>query len=177
MKKKFAVALGILFIAIVALGFVAPKDFHVEREVIIERPKDLVFQQLKLLRNHDQWSPWSKRDPQMKKEFRGEDGTVGFISSWSGNDEVGVGEQEITKVVEGERIETELRFKEPMEDVSQAYLVTEALGENQTKVRWGMKDTMSFPANVFCLIMNMQAKLGNDFEDGLAQLKTVIEGT
>lgn len=34
-------------------------------------------------------------DPNMEKEFKGTDGTVGFIYGWNGNKEGGEGEQEI----------------------------------------------------------------------------------
>lgn len=175
MKKIAFTVVGVLVVAVGALGVIAPKDIHVEREILIERPKDPVFQYLKFLRNQSAWSPWEKKDPQMQKTFQGEDGTVGFISAWSGNDEVGVGEQEIKNIVEGERIETELRFKKPMEDTSMAYIATEALGENQTKVRWGMKNNVPFPGNIFFFLLNVQAKLGKDFDDGLGQLKAVVE--
>lgn len=173
--KKFWIGLAILVGVIGVLGIVAPKDFQVEREVVINRPKAFVYENLKFIKNHDSWSPWVKRDPQMTKSYKGTDGTVGFIYSWSGNSEVGVGEQEIKKIVEGERIETELRFKEPFEDSSQAYLITETVGENQTKVRWGMVGKSPFPINILCLIMNATKKIGNDFEEGLGSLKTNLE--
>ena len=175
MKKAALIVAGVLLVAIGALGVIAPKEIHVEREIVVERPKDPVFQYLKFLKNQNEWSPWEKKDPQMQKAYQGEDGTVGFISSWSGNDEVGVGEQEIKNIVEGERIETELRFKKPMEDTSMAYIATEAIGENQTKVRWGMKNSVPFPGNIFFFVLNVPAKIGQDFDDGLGQLKTTIE--
>ena len=110
----------------------------------------------------------------MIKNFQGTDGTVGFISSWSGNDEVGVGEQEIVNIVDGERIEVELRFKEPMEDTNRAYLLTEAVSADQTKVTWGMSGKTPFPVNVICLVMNMKETLRKDFDEGLAALKTYL---
>ena len=51
-------------------------------------------------------------DPDMKKTYRGTDGTVGFVSAWdSEKDDVGKGEQEIIKITDGERIDYELRFQ------------------------------------------------------------------
>lgn len=167
--------LGILVVVIGVLGVIAPKDFKVEREVTINKPKSFVFSELKQVKKHNNWSPWAKKDPNIKTEFKGEDGTVGFISAWSGNSDVGEGEQEIKNIVDGEKIEMELRFKKPMEDTSSAYLITEAIGDNQTKVKWGMVDTMKFPENVFCMVMNMQAMLAKDFDQGLASLKSQLE--
>lgn len=179
MAKKILIGLGavvgILVLVIAVLGAIAPTDLHVEREVVIEKPVAVVFGDLKLVKNHDLWSPWFKKDPNIVKEYKGEDGTVGFISSWSGNDEVGVGEQEIKKIAEGERIDYELRFKKPMEDTNTAYLITESLGENQTKVKWGLQGKTPFPGNVMCLVMNLRQKLAGDFDEGLAMLKTHLE--
>ncbi len=42
--------------------------------------------------------------------IKGVDGTVGAVSAWSGNREVGVGEEEIKKISQNERIDFELRF-------------------------------------------------------------------
>jgi hypothetical protein len=177
--KKILIGLGVAAVLLVAtiavLGAIAPTDLHVEREILIYKPKEVVFEDLKYMKGHDRWSPWFKRDPNMRKEHQGEDGTVGFVSSWSGNDQVGVGEQEITKIADGERIDYELRFKKPMEDTSAAYLITEALDTDQTKVRWGMKGKTPFPGNVICMVMNMKQTLAKDFDEGLAMLKADLE--
>lgn len=173
--KKILLILAVLIGAVFVIGNVLPQDFRVEREIVINKPRDFVFGQLKMLKNHGQWSPWEKKDPNMRKEYRGKDGTIGFVVAWAGNKEVGVGEQEITFIDEGEKIETELRFKEPMEDTSRAYLITETVGENQTKVIWGMTGKTPFPGNIICALMKMQEKLGADFEEGLNSLKAVLE--
>jgi len=179
MAKKVFISLGaivgIAVLVIAVLASMAPTDLYVERQVLIEKPKDVVFSELKLVKNHDLWSPWFKKDPNLVKEYKGEDGTVGFVSAWSGNDEVGVGEQEIKSIKEGERIDYELRFMKPMEDTSAAWLITEALDENQTKVKWGMRGKTPFPGNVICMVMNMRQKLAADFDEGLGMLKKHLE--
>lgn len=179
MMKKVLISLGavvaVIVLVIVVLGAIAPTDLHVEREVVIDKPKDVVFGELKQVKNHEHWSPWYKLDPEIKKEYRGEDGTVGFVSGWSGNDKVGVGEMEVKKITEGERIDFELRFKKPMEDTSAAYLVTEAIGENQTKVKWGMQGKTPFPGSVICMVFNMRETLAGQFDNGLGMLKKRLE--
>lgn len=170
------VVVGVLIAAVAVLAMIAPTDLHVERDVVISRPVDVVFEDLKFVKNHDSWSPWVKKDPNLKQSYRGEDGTVGFVSAWSGNDEVGVGEQEITQIAEGERIDYELRFKEPMEDTCSAYLVTEAMGDSQTRVKWGMQGKNPFPGNVVCYVLNMREVLAGQFDEGLSALKARLEG-
>jgi hypothetical protein len=112
----------------------------------------------------------------MKKTFTGTDGTVGAIAGWDSKDKnVGVGEQEIKKIVEGKRIDFELRFKVPFESTDNAYMITEAVSTNQTKVKWGFDGKMPYPMNLMLPIMNMEEMLGKDLQDGLNNLKAVLE--
>jgi hypothetical protein len=180
MLKKIllvVVAIIVLLIAVVAiLAFTVKNDFKVEREIIIKRPKADVFAYVKNLKNQNAWGPWYKKDPAMKQQFRGEDGTPGFVSSWqSDNADVGTGEQEITKVVDGERLDTELRFKKPFTATSGAFLITEAAGDDQTKVKWGFTMTMPRPFNLSSLFIDMDKEAGKDFEEGLSNLKSILE--
>jgi len=174
MKKVLYVILGLVVLICIA-GMIAPKDFSLEREVVINKPIDQVFAYLKPLKNQDEWSVWAKMDPHMKKEYRGTDGTVGFVSAWEGNSDVGKGEQEIKGITEMQRIDYELRFEKPYKTANQSYIITENAGENQTKVKWGFKGHMAFPMNVMLLFMNMDKMLGKDFEEGLANLKANLE--
>jgi hypothetical protein len=106
----------------------------------------------------------------MKKDYRGTDGTVGFVSAWDSKMKgVGKGEQEIKKIVNGERIDSELRFLEPFASTSNAFFIT------QTKVKWGFSGKMNYPVNLLLLTMNMEAMVGKDFVNGLNDLKTVLE--
>ncbi len=115
-------------------------------------------------------------DPNMKKTFTGTDGTVGFISAWdSDNNEVGKGEQEITKIIEGERVDMQLRFKVPFEAEDYAYMSTEANADSTTKVKWGFKGAFPYPMNLMGLFMDMEKEVGGDLATGLSNLKTLLE--
>lgn len=175
MLKKIGFILGALTVIVAIAAYIAPKETKIERSIVINQPKDILFQQLVLLKNHDAWMPWGKKDPHMKKTFTGTDGTVGFISAWSGNKEVGVGEQEITAIIPGERIEYELRFKEPMEGLSKAFLSTTALSDTQTKVVWGFETKNKFPGTIICMVLNMEQMLTDEFDSGLQALKAQSE--
>ena len=164
-----------LVLLILIIGLAAPRDFGLERQVVVNRPKAEVFGLMKSLRFQDQWSVWGEMDPDMTTEYRGTDGTVGFVSAWEGSDDLGKGEQEIINIVEGERVDFELRFEEPWESTSRAYLITEEVGENQTLVTWGFHGRMPFPMNIMLLFMNMEGALADDFERGLERMKAMVE--
>ena len=165
-----------IVLLILFLGLIAPKGYNVSRSIEIAKPQAEVFNNIRFLKKQDEWSPWNKKDPNMKKEFKGTDGEVGATSHWIGNKDVGEGEQEITKIVEGERIESELRFLKPWKSTSDAFITTEALGSDKTKVTWGFSGKNKFPTSIFMLFMNMDKAVGGDFEEGLASLKSILEG-
>jgi len=167
--------LGLVAIALVVAIFVK-KEYAVEREITINRPKQEVFDYIKLLRNQDHFSKWATMDPDMKKEYRGTDGTEGFVSAWdSKKKDVGKGAQEIKKITEGERIDFELRFLKPFEATEAAYMTTETVSENQTKVKWGFNGRMPYPMNLMLLCMSMDKMIGDDLQTGLNNLKGELE--
>lgn len=174
-KKILFGLLGIITFLLL-MGLFLPKTYSVEREITIDSPKDSVFTYIKYLKNQDDFSVWTKIDPAMKKKFTGIDGTVGAISAWESQDKnVGIGEQEIIKITEGERIDFELRFKVPFESTDNAYMITKSDSSNQTKVTWGFNGTMAYPMNLMLPIMNMEEMLGKDLETGLKNLKFNLE--
>ena len=175
LKGLLLLIVGIVILALVVALFVK-KDYAVEREVTINKPVAVVFDYIKHIKNQDQYSVWNRLDPASKKTYSGTDGTVGFIYGWeSTNKNVGKGEQEITKITEGDRVDMKLRFKEPFEAEDEAYMTTQAIGENETKVKWGFKGRMAYPMNIMLLFMNMEGMLGKDLQGGLDTLKTTLE--
>lgn len=161
---------------IIVLGLIAPKKYELKRNILINKPVDEVFQYIKFVRNQDYWSPWKKRDPNMKQSFIGTDGELGFISKWdSDHKQVGAGEQELKGLQENDRIDTEIRFLKPWKSKSEAYIVTKSLDSNLTEVTWGFKGINKTPINLIMLFCNMDKAVGKDFEEGLACLKEILE--
>lgn len=180
MLKKILIGVGLIVgvvvLALIAAVVLVSPDFAVEREVVVNKPRSEVFEYAKNLRNQNEWGPWFKRDPAMKQEFTGTDGTAGFTSKWeSQNPEVGKGEQEIKRVVPNERIESELRFIEPFTSVANVYMTFEDSGPNQTKVKWGFSGSMPRPMNIFLLFVDMNDAVGKDYQEGLTNLKSILE--
>jgi hypothetical protein len=163
----------IAFVLIVALF--TRKDYSIQRSIVIEKPKLEVFQYIRHLKNQDRYSKWVMVDPNLKKSYRGTDGTVGFVYAWDGNKQAGKGEQEIKNITEGERIDLEIRFERPFEGIASTPLTTEAVAPGQTRVTWGMSSAMKYPMNFMLLFMNMDSLLGKDLETSLSNLKENLE--
>jgi len=170
-----AYIIGGLILLVLVLALIAPKSYDVFRTIEINKPRSDVFAYLKYLKKQEEWSPWQKKDPNMEKKFTGTDGTVGAVSYWNGNKEVGEGEQEITKIIEGERMEGELRFLKPWKSTSNCYLQADEIGVSSTKVTWGFTGKNKFPFSIMMLFMSMDKMVGKDFEEGLSDLKNILE--
>lgn len=165
-----------LLVLFLIIALFVKKDFTVERNISINKPKKVVFDYVKLLKNQNNFSVWAKIDPNMKVDYRGTDGTVGFVSAWdSPVKEAGKGEQEITGIKEGERIDYELRFLKPMKATNNAFLVFSAVNDSTTNVKWGISGKMKYPVNTMLLFMNMDKMLGKDLQSGLENLKVLLE--
>lgn len=168
------ILLGLVAV-IVLLGIIAPKTYDVKRSVVVNKPVHETFRYIKMIKNQDHWSPWKKKDPNMKQEFSGTDGEVGFISKWEGNKDVGTGEQEIVNIVENSIIESQLRFYKPWKSQSDAYIKVDSVDNGKTKITWGFSGTNKFPTNIFFLFFNMDKTVGKDFEEGLESLREILE--
>ena len=164
-----------IVVLIVILALIAPKSYNVSRSIEINKSAKDLFEYLRFIKNHDNWSPWFERDPNMKKTFTGTDGEVGFVSAWeSDHKQVGSGEQEIISFVDGKVINSELRFLKPFKSTSDAYLKLDE-SNNGTTVTWGFSGKNKFPVSIIMLFMNMDKAVGKDFEAGLAKLKEISE--
>lgn len=176
MLKKISLTLFIILLLPLVAALFIKNSYDVEREVIINQPVDKVFDYVKHLKNQDQFSKWALMDPNMKKTYRGVDGTVGFVSAWqSDNDEVGSGEQEIMAIIDGQRIDFQLRFLKPFEATSPAYMTTEAIAAKQSKVKWGFSGHLDYPMNLMMLFMDFEQIIGDDLQTGLNNLKALQE--
>jgi uncharacterized protein YndB with AHSA1/START domain len=175
---KILVNILIVILSIVALLLIAAlfikKDYSIQREIIINKPKQEVFSYIKTLKNQNSYNKWWMMDPNVQKEYRGIDGTVGFVAAWDSKvSGVGKGEQEIKNIKEGERIDCEIRFEKPFEAVASTSMTTDSVAANQTKVTWVFAGRYNYPMNLMNLFVGKV--LGGDLQTSLENLKKVVE--
>jgi hypothetical protein len=166
------VIVGIITLLLI-MGLLMRKDHHVKRDIIINAPRQKVFDYIKLLKNQDSFNKHAMTAPDRNREFKGTDGTVGFIYAWSGDKNAGVGQKEIKNIIEGKRIETEIRFVKPMAAVAHVVMETESVSESQTKVSWSNSGFLKYPINV--LIPMMEKSVAKDMDSSLVTLKKILE--
>jgi len=167
----------LVLVSIIALLLIAAvfmkKEHYVKCDIVINAPRQKVFDFLKLLKNQDKFNKWAKTDPGRNWSYKGTDGTVGFIISWSGNKSAGEGEKEIINIVEGKRIETQIRFVKPMVTTADVIMETESLSDNQTKVYTSNAGTLKYPMNI--MIPLVERMFPKDIDTSLSTLKTILE--
>lgn len=176
-KKVILGVLGVVVALVVILCVVASMqkaDFVITRSALINAPTDKVFPLVNDFHNWDQWSPWAKKDPNMKTTYSGPDSGVGASYAWSGNSEVGEGKMTIKSNHPPKQIVIDLEFSQPFLAKNIAGFDFKAEGE-KTNVAWSMAGKKNFMMKLFCLVFDMDKEVGGDFEKGLAQMKTVAE--
>ena len=164
---------GIIALLLIIALFMK-KEHFVKCEIIINAPRQKVFDFLKHLKNQEQFNKWATAGKENRKEeFKGTDGTVGYIYYWSGDKSAGQGEKEIKNIIEGKSIETEIRFVKPMAAIASIVMETESLSDSQTKVTWSNSGILKYPLNI--MIPIAEKNFSKDMKSSLSILKEILE--
>ena len=156
------------------IAFFTPRAFSVEKLITINKPKQQVFDYLKLLKNQEYYSVWVMKDPNINLVYTGIDGTVGATSSWTSDDKnVGIGEQEIKEMKDGEKMNVEIRFKKPFQATNYATTTVTSPADGQATVNLLFYGKSKFPMNFSNLFMGKM--VGNDMAKNLNNLKVILE--
>ena len=178
--KKILIAVAVLFVCLIGGLCVAislqPSTFSVQRSAIMGAPPAEVFAQVNDLKAWDAWSPWKKLDPNAKMTISDPSAGKGATIAWAGNKEIGEGKMTILDSKPDELVDLEQAFIKPFE--GKARLVfTFAAEEDGTKVTWKMHGTNDFLGKAICMFMDMDSTLGTPFDEGLANMKAVVENS
>jgi hypothetical protein len=178
MIKKILLGAIVVIVLVCVIGCVVvamqPSHYQVERSATINAPAPVVFAQVNDFHKWEAWSPWAKMDPNMKTTYSGSAAGTGAVYSWVGNSDVGEGRMTITDSVPSTSIKIKLEFLKPFAATNPTDFMFVTQG-NQTQVKWTMSGEKNFVMKGFTLFMNMDKMVGDDFEKGLAQMKTVAE--
>jgi uncharacterized protein YndB with AHSA1/START domain len=176
--KKLLKVIGVIVLLVVAFvliaGLFAKKEYHFEKDIIINAPREKVWDHVNTLRTIDQWNPFKEKDPNIQTTYTGEDGAIGSSYAWKGNKDVGEGTQTITKIDKPGNVTTHLHFIKPFDGQAEAFINLADAG-NGTKVTWGFDTKYPYPMNTMMLFMNMDDMMGKEYSAGLAKLKALCE--
>jgi len=73
------IIIGVIIALIILMPLITGREMRIERSISIDKPINQVFDYLRITKNQDNFSTWNMTDPDMKKEYQGTDGQVGFV--------------------------------------------------------------------------------------------------
>ena len=159
-----------------ALSFMQPTSQKVEREIVINTPASVIYDQIIKLEHFHQFSVWSQQDSSAVYSFTGVDGTVGATTSWKGSPEIsGEGKIEIIALEPNQKVKHQLHFTKPRKGNAVSTFTLNQTEKSATTVKWVFELATPRPWNIFNLFYSLDEKMGDDFETGLQSLKAVIE--
>lgn len=173
MLKKILIAFAAWVALVLAVGFVLPSKYRVERSTTIHAPAEAVYAQVAWLERWQDWAPWNARKyPGNQWMFGGPAVGVGAVRSWSGED-VGTGTLSLTQADP----KTGVAYDMSLEDGR--YLLHGRIsfspeGEG-TRVTWVDEGDLGGGPLLHYLRFPLQSRLGAQLEVALAQLKKRVE--
>lgn len=174
MLKIILIAAAVIIAAFVIIAAMQPSGFRVTRSARIAAPAASVFPHINDLHKWKAWSPWAKLDPAAKESFEGPPAGTGAVMRWAGNNNVGEGSMTITESRAYELIRFRLEFLKPFAATNTAEFIFQPEGDD-TVVTWSMSGQNNFIAKAIGLFINCDKMVGGQFEQGLAQMKAVVE--
>ena len=171
--KIIVIVLVVAVAAILLYAWTRPDTFRVQRSIAIKAPPDRIVALIDDFRAFPQWSPWEKRDPNLKRSLSGAAKGKGAKYAWEGNSQVGSGSMEILEATPT-RVVTRLDFLKPFEAHNTAEWTLVPAGDTTT-VTWAMYGPSPYISKLIGVFMSMDSMVGKDFEAGLAAMKAVAE--
>jgi carbon monoxide dehydrogenase subunit G len=174
--ETIAIILAVLIVIVVALlGYAAtkPDTIRYARSARIDAPPEKIAALINDFRKWPVWSPWEKRDPELKRTFSGNSSGVGSVYGWEGNKNVGSGRMEILES-SPKNIRIKLDFITPFKASNTADFTFTPQG-SATDVDWVMTGENRFIGKLMSVFMDFDKMIGKDFEAGLAAMKTAAE--
>lgn len=179
MLVNILIAVAALVAAAVAVILILaarkPDVFRVHRSATIRAPAERIYPLVASLRGFARWSPYEKKDPDMRREFDGPEAGIGASYAWAGDRNVGRGRITVVDAEAPGRVEMSLDMLSPMK-VSNIVEFTLAPQGDATLVTWAMRGKTPFFCKILQTLFDMDKMCGRDFEAGLADLEALVEG-
>lgn len=170
---SLALVLAVAALAIVLIASRRPDTFQLSRSVTIAAPPEAIFPLINDLKAFATWSPFEK-DPAMKRVYSGPDSGEGQRYDFDGDRNVGKGSVLITRSQPPSRVEMQLLMLAPMKADNHVTFTFVPQGAD-TVVTWAMDGRVGLAGKVLHTFMDMGKMCGDEFEKGLATLKSRVE--
>ena len=174
MIKIIVIVLVVAVGAVLVLAAMKPDTFRVQRAASIQAPPEKIFPLINDFGSWAAWSPYEKKDPEMKRPFGAATAGKGAVYEWAGDKNVGKGRMEIAESAAPSKVILKLDFSEPFEAHNIVEFTMTPKG-GATEVSWDMHGATPYLAKIVHVFFDMDRMVGRDFEAGLASLKALAE--
>jgi uncharacterized protein YndB with AHSA1/START domain len=174
MVKKLLLVFVLLIGILLIYAATRPDSFRVERKTTIKAPPEKIFGLINDLHQWEAWSPWEKIDPQIKRTYTGAASGKGAAYEWNGNKDIGQGRMEIAETTPSSKVTLKLDFLKPFEAHNMVEFALAAQGDS-TLVTHAMYGPSPYISKLMGLVFSMDKMVGDKFEEGLGNLKTLAE--
>jgi hypothetical protein len=172
MIMTLAIIVVVLIAAVLAFAATKPDVFRVQRATSIKAPPQRILALIEDLHSHGSWSPFEK-DPDMKRTFSGAANGKGAVYEWEGNRKVGAGRLEIADATPS-KLTMKLDMLKPFKAHNTVEFTLDAK-DDSTNVTWAMHGRQPYMAKVMSIFFNCDKMVGAQFDEGLANLKSLAE--
>ena len=151
-----------------------PDQYSVERSIEIHAQPEQIFPLVNDLHALNRWNPFLVRDPGIQGSYNEIAAGEGASFSFDGSKDIGSGHMSITKSRPFSRVEMSLVMLKPFPGANEIsfYFKPDA---DLTEVAWHMRGKSPYIMKVISLFFIMDAVVGKAFEQGLADLKQLVE--
>ena len=168
-----AVLIAVMIGGVLAYASTLPDRFQVQRSLSIRAAPDKIFPLINDLHAFNTWNPFDKKDPSIKGSYSGPASGTGAIYAFESR-MAGTGSLEILGAAAPSKVTMRLLMSKPIAADNRVTFTIEPTND-VTRVTWTMDGGMPFVGKLIHLVINMDKMVGNDFESGLADLKTLAE--
>lgn len=174
MLKIIAIVIIVLIAAVLIFAATRPDNFRVQRSASFKAPPEKLFAQLNDFHQWEAWSPWEKVDPAVKRTYSGSPSGKGAVYEWNGNNELGQGRIEIIESSPPSRLVLKIDFIKPFEAHNTIEFTLATQGD-ATTVTQAMYGPNSYIHKLMGLFFSMDKLIGQKYQEGFANLKTLVE--
>jgi len=180
----FVVIAAAVVLALIGIISMRPSEFRTTRSIAISSSAQTVFEQVNDFHNWLAWFPWEKSDPATKRTYEGPSSGTGAVYSYAGSRMVGEGRMTILESRACDLITVKFEFLKPMACTNVSEFTFKSEGgkpeggqpeSGKTVVTWSMTGSRNFIMKASGLVMDLDKMVGDDFEKGLATMKSIAE--
>ncbi len=169
---KLLGGLAVLVLVLVVVAFFLPRQYRIERTIVIKAKPETVFPLFADLKRWKDWGSWHEKDPAMKLTYSEKGTGVGAWSAWESKSE-GNGKMTIQTLEAPKRVAYLLEFPD-MGMSSQGSMALEPAADG-VKVVWVDAGDLGMNPLSRWFGLFLDGMIGPDFERGLVKLKGLAE--